>query len=145
MSSWYFRFMIKRNKWVICTDNKHCVTRQKYDWWYSTHRAWYIIASGVGRDQCTQEKVNMLRGRSSKKCNSITEIFPGCNFYLWLFQVSCIFRNNMVLKKICLRKYYICHFLLDVNFDEYTHHPHDDAIKWKYFPRYWPFVRGINR
>ena len=22
---------------------------------------------------------------------------------------------------------------------------HDDAIKWKYSPRYWPFVRGIHR
>ena len=22
---------------------------------------------------------------------------------------------------------------------------HDGVIKWKYFPRYWPFVRGINR
>ena len=21
---------------------------------------------------------------------------------------------------------------------------HDDIIKWKHFPRYWPFVRGIN-
>ena len=21
----------------------------------------------------------------------------------------------------------------------------DDAIKWKHFPRYWPFVRGIHR
>ena len=33
----------------------------------------------------------------------------------------------------------------------YPHHgwhkdwPHDDVIKWKHFPRYWPFVRGINR
>ena len=25
------------------------------------------------------------------------------------------------------------------------HHWHDDAIKWKHFPRYWPFVRGIHR
>ena len=24
-------------------------------------------------------------------------------------------------------------------------HTHDDVIKWKYFPRYWPFVRGIHR
>ena len=24
----------------------------------------------------------------------------------------------------------------------YTHNCHDDAIKWKHFPRYWPFVRG---
>ena len=22
--------------------------------------------------------------------------------------------------------------------------PHDDVIKWNHFPRYWPFVRGIN-
>ena len=24
-------------------------------------------------------------------------------------------------------------------------HAHDDVIKWKHFPRYWPFVRGIHR
>ena len=24
-------------------------------------------------------------------------------------------------------------------------HEHDDVIKWKHFPRYWPFVRGIHR
>ena len=23
--------------------------------------------------------------------------------------------------------------------------PHDDVIKWKHLPRYWPFVRGIHR
>ena len=23
--------------------------------------------------------------------------------------------------------------------------PNDDVIKWKHFPRYWPFVRGIHR
>ena len=22
---------------------------------------------------------------------------------------------------------------------------HDEVIKWKHFPRYWPFVRGIHR
>ena len=21
---------------------------------------------------------------------------------------------------------------------------HDDVMKWKHFPRYWPFVRGIH-
>ena len=24
-------------------------------------------------------------------------------------------------------------------------HFHDNVIKWKHFPRYWPFVRGIHR
>ena len=26
-----------------------------------------------------------------------------------------------------------------------NNHDHDDVIKWKHFPRYWPFVRGIHR
>ena len=31
--------------------------------------------------------------------------------------------------------------------DKYTmrHSFHDDVMKWKHFPRYWPFVRGIHR
>ena len=30
--------------------------------------------------------------------------------------------------------------------DPFTLYKHDDdVIKWKYFPRYWPFVRGIHR
>ena len=26
-----------------------------------------------------------------------------------------------------------------------VHRFHDDVIKWKHFPRYWPFARGIHR
>ena len=29
--------------------------------------------------------------------------------------------------------------------DGWTQHYHDDVIKWKHFPRHWPFVRGIHR
>ena len=29
--------------------------------------------------------------------------------------------------------------------NENCFHSHDDVIKWKHFPRYWPFVRGIHR
>ena len=25
-----------------------------------------------------------------------------------------------------------------------SRYSHDDVIKWKHFPRYWPFVRGIH-
>ena len=28
---------------------------------------------------------------------------------------------------------------------EVFYNMHDDVIKWKHFPRYWPFVRGIDR
>ena len=27
----------------------------------------------------------------------------------------------------------------------YAQYTHDDVIKWKHFPRNWPFVRGIHR
>ena len=27
----------------------------------------------------------------------------------------------------------------------YDKFAHDDVMKWKHFPRYWPFVRGIHR
>ena len=27
----------------------------------------------------------------------------------------------------------------------YMHCHYDDVIKWKHFPRYWPFMRGIHR
>ena len=31
------------------------------------------------------------------------------------------------------------------NLSNYFNWQHDDVIKWKHFPRYWPFVRGIHR
>ena len=36
-------------------------------------------------------------------------------------------------------------FLLSWHLSLYLLHWHDDVIKWKQFPRYWPFVRGIPR
>ena len=41
--------------------------------------------------------------------------------------------NNMILKQCWIFKSY---------HDEYI--MHGDVIKWKHFPRYWPFVRGIH-
>ena len=35
--------------------------------------------------------------------------------------------------------------LLGYKFTKAPLQPHDDFIKWKHFPRYWPFVRGIHR
>ena len=28
-------------------------------------------------------------------------------------------------------------------YDNHRWKSHDDVIKWKHFPRYWPFVRGV--
>ena len=52
--------------------------------------------------------------------------------------VPCIARHMRML-----------HPLLMVNFihipQDYCIGTHDDVIKWKHFPRYWPFVRVIHR
>ena len=41
----------------------------------------------------------------------------------------CIFRVNIV----------------SMDLSSYASKCHDDVIKWKHFPRYWPFARGIHR
>ena len=44
-----------------------------------------------------------------------------------------------------------CYFFIYWRFIHWTNHSlgsmlvHDDVIKWKHFPRYWSFVRGIHR
>ena len=37
------------------------------------------------------------------------------------------------------------HCIVIANVCSYIYLRHDDVIKWKHFPRYWPFVRGILR
>ena len=39
-----------------------------------------------------------------------------------------------------------CHWLKGLRHLQ-TQHPaiHDDVIKWRHFPRHWPFVRGFHR
>ena len=38
-----------------------------------------------------------------------------------------------------------CVFVCPCSFIPAYNWNHDDVIKWKHFPRYWPFVRGIHR
>ena len=40
---------------------------------------------------------------------------------------------------------YRAKFILEKSFPSMLNTEHDDVIKWKHFPRYWPFVRGIHR
>ena len=55
-----------------------------------------------------------------------------------------------VHKIMISRIYIVCQLLLAKCVRTYIRHVHfaslhDDVIKWKHFPRYWPFVRGIHR
>ena len=58
------------------------------------------------------------------------------HFNNWLFCVACHRRVQWCLQ---------CHGWSDCWRCDATTSTHDDVIKWKHFPRYWPFVRGIHR
>ena len=64
----------------------------------------------------------------------------------YLFTLKTIFYTNVLLfvdKRIFWYMHpFLCKVLSELLLFEDIH---DDVIKWKHFPRYWPFVRGIHR
>ena len=60
-------------------------------------------------------------------------------------------REHMCNKSVPIRTflsqeatYMIIHAFITSQID-HCNSLHDDVLKWKHFPRYWPFVRGIHR
>ena len=50
--------------------------------------------------------------------------------------------HNELISKSSIKS----HTILIYTFQNHEWSPkHDDVIKWKHFPRYWPFARGIHR
>ena len=89
-------------------------------------------------------------------------VWHGCNKsnYPWQrsFQMSCRAMPNLWKVKNEAKVGPMSYFLFDMRqqrsyfsttvlFFGYIVYSfnHDDVIKWKHFPRYWPFVRGIHR
>ena len=46
---------------------------------------------------------------------------------------------------VIFRLYHLSVLTKTIWFHDGLHPCHDDVFKWKHFPRYWPFVRGIHR
>ena len=92
---------------------------------------WVNIANGeTARVRCSW--YNNLSGQAT--CTHSTH----CGLYVPQTIRQHCFRNGITWTNVnqdALHEQYICFLAL----------PHDDVIKWKHFPRYWPFVRGIHR
>ena len=73
----------------------------------------------IGQREEINCQAQQSRQISNIHCTSYQENFP--TEYLWArgSQTSVFLKHNYI--------------------------GHDDVIKWKHFPRYWPFVRGIHR
>ena len=48
-----------------------------------------------------------------------------------------------MLEKLFFKIIFVVIFTICYDMDLLS--PYDDVIKWKHFPRHWPFVRGIHR
>ena len=89
------------------------------------------------------------------------------NFYHWLHRKLFFWQLTVQAKNVS-SKWHFCYKILkstEINSGEFIVHCkhrcnmdtlfthtglhfiniHDDVIKWKHFPHYWPFVRGIHR
>ena len=66
---------------------------------------------------------------------------------LWLLMLLGLHMYWCSTRNVTKFECYICISLCveDTLFFTSTHKLHDDVIKWKHFPRYWPFVRGSHR
>ena len=65
------------------------------------------------------------------------------NFFKQKFSTLTHFQSNQLWQSSHSLVLYL--ILLAINHPEVCWWLHDDVIKWKHFPRYWPFVRGIHR
>ena len=65
-----------------------------------------------------------------------SSIYVCYSMYTRLPQIAYLKESRLRLWNMTLRM---------VNFNDDNNWSHDDVIKWKHFPRYWPFVRGIHR
>ena len=57
----------------------------------------------------------------------------------WLSMMSKLIQPDDVIPNSCLDIMKSC------GMSRVNGELHDDVIKWKHFPRYWPFVQGIHR
>ena len=69
----------------------------------------------------------------------------------WRMLVSCLLNNHILVIRYCELNGNTYLQIVEPQHRHvlgtwsYKYASHDDVIKWKHFPRYWPFVRGIHR
>ena len=53
--------------------------------------------------------------------------------------------NWSIARRRCSNYIFMIRFIVTIDMDTIGIKIHDNVIKWKHFPRYWSFVRGIHR
>ena len=88
-----------------------------------------------------------IRGLAVVRTSAMHNAVPKQNTFIPLTYI----RYSISPSLICSLHIYNFQFYIRGNFDCKTTNTsvppqsHDDVMKWKHFPRYWPFARGIHR
>ena len=113
-------WLLNNERWKRCLEvpRRHSTFRHLFQCWMK----WLILVM-----------ILPWNGKHWVNCQ-----ITGVHLYSWPINATCV---NMCGSKTVHTNYTIVWFMgLDI-----VHVDHDDVIKWRHFPRYWPFVRGIHR
>ena len=93
-----------------------------------------------GQDRFIKNSIMWLLGTWSYHVDLAFQLVPDNAVYMQrLFSPCTCQENEGLLDDVSPTPIYIVYQLASVK------HHHDDVIKWKHFPRNWPFVQGIHR
>ena len=121
----------------ICRDNWYYFFSNKIKIFFTTSGTislWFSLESApllkiIGELLHDVSKPRILQALSRFKDTNPSKINVDRSFHpIWLSLIKA--SSNPVLSHYTTRRHWHCH---------------DDVVKWKHFPRYWPFVRGIHR
>ena len=130
--------------WVIFTsENKPCANlgMQKQSVQMTSHCpclmfTWRRNAGLEGADLCKSEISDRLLFslgvQESSKHGIACKKWNGTQLAWYELQIFGHMRSDLrkIFTRVCVTRWPFC----------FTHLEHDDVIKWKYFPRYWPVV-----
>ena len=106
--------------------------------WYQAERNFAAIAQVLSCKMSSKTILLKLLPRLPGANKLSIALWNSCYNSLWQLFSS---PSEVVLHVFLARQN--CHYMRYNVYTLYT--SHDDVIKWKHFPRYWPFVRGIHR
>ena len=90
---------------------------------------WGVGKAGAGG---WRRDLHMTHSKGLQDARNICDSNKRINF---LKRSTCLFHNfQFFLSFMCFSYFTLFNYM----------YYHDDVIKWKHFPHYWPFVRGIH-
>ena len=135
------KFNLNRGIAVIANDETGFlqlnIAKTKWVQWWAT-----ITISIINFDFERHQAGVVRRGHGVRACN----VFKSLAYIAhWSFLSNETGEFHKAIDIHVLQEFFLFISRFDWLMRVWAGFSHDDVIKWKHFPRYWPFVRGIHR